>query len=109
MLTCQGLIVIPQNPQLKEFITDKGDAFFSFHFATFDDRTEKHHQFQGNLWVAANEIDKWRKRLIPNKVFLLKYAEVSAEYKEADKVPFVQIKMVSRNLVPLKLYYDKDK
>jgi len=108
MLTCQGLIVLPQNLQLKEYSNEKGVTFF-FNFATFDDRTENFHQFQGSLWVPGDKVDSWRKKLTPNRTFLLKYGEVSAPFKEKDKMPFVNIRITHTNLVPLKkIFFDKE-
>ena len=107
MLNCSGLVVIPNNHKFHEFKTEKG-CYFSFNVASFDPNNEGYHLYSMSLWVADNEIEAWREKIQPNKVFLLKSADLAAPFKDAEKIPFVNIKTTTRNLMPLtKIFHEK--
>lgn len=107
MLSCNGLLVIPHDNQLKKFNTEKG-CYFDFVAVSMENGTENWHQYHIKMWVSTDEVELWEKRIEPNKIFLLKWGEISALYKEKEKLPFTYIKVNPRNLLPMaKLHYEK--
>jgi hypothetical protein len=109
MLTVQGLLVIPRNNKLKKMLLDNNrGAYLDFVAVSIDNKNDTYHQYSINLWVKNEELKDWEQKILPNKIFLLKSGNLYAPIKEGKEYSLTSIKTTSTNLIPLKVWYEKE-
>lgn len=102
MLSVHGFFIIPADPKVKEFKTEKG-SYFSFQAAGEDkDKNGEplFHIYQISMWSPANESEKWNKLLVPRRAFYLKSGDLVAPL-QGEKIGFTQVKTSSQNIKPM--------
>ena len=111
MLNVSGFIIIPKDNKLREYNGDRG-SYLTFQAAgegVDKNGKSQFHMYQINLWIPNNELEKWKKLIVPTRSFYLKTGDLVAPIN-GDKIGYTQIKTTSYNLKPMvqKLWFEKE-
>ena len=113
MLEVSGLVVIPENHQLRESPAGTG-VYLNFNACSSENRGQERirHRFQISMWIPADELPSWREKITPGSVFHIRHADLSAEIRIKDdkEVAYPQVKANHKYVRKMKvaMWYQDD-
>jgi hypothetical protein len=103
MLRVNGLIALPIDLQIKDSPTNGGHLFF-FTAITKDPRdSNSFHLYPIKLWVTHKEVDTWKERLQPGRIFEIEFGYLSMKQTIGGRRFSNVIEIIGNNLKPLSL------
>jgi len=98
-----GMFSLSDDPPVK-LVEVRSGALLCFTLVAQDGNSQQQplHRYNSSLYLRPEDVDKWRKRLEPGRVFLISGGEWRMTEKADYKFPFPQLSLTAYNFKPLK-------